>query len=107
MTLILFEFLYYSKCSKNLTNCFLFLQNAYQCSCNPRTYVVEVVPELSIYEPPQNDKNQQNDCAPSQDSDQSGHPSSLIRVFAVRSVGSYQYIAYCIASHVVICNCIT
>ena len=27
------------------TNCFLFLQNAYQCSCNPRTYVVEVVLE--------------------------------------------------------------
>ena len=33
-------------------------------------------------------QNQQNDCAPSQDSDQPGHPPSLIRVFAVRSVGS-------------------
>ena len=29
-------------------------------------------------------------CAPSEDSDQPGHPSSLIRVFAVRSVGSYR-----------------
>ena len=29
-------------------------------------------------------QNQQNDCAPSEDSDQSGHPPSLIRVFAVR-----------------------
>ena len=29
-------------------------------------------------------KNQQNDCAPSEDSDQSGHPPSLIIVFAVR-----------------------
>ena len=29
-------------------------------------------------------QNQQNDCAPSEDSDQPGHPSSLIRVFAVR-----------------------
>ena len=30
---------------------------------------------------------QQNDCAPSEDLDQSGHPPSLIRVFAVRSMG--------------------
>ena len=29
-------------------------------------------------------QNQQNDCAPSEDSDQPGHPPSLIRVFAVR-----------------------
>ena len=29
-------------------------------------------------------QNQRNDCAPSEDSDQPGHPSSLIRVFAVR-----------------------
>ena len=28
-------------------------------------------------------QNQQSDCAPSEDSDQSGHPPSLIRVFAV------------------------
>ena len=33
-------------------------------------------------------QNQQNDCAPSKDSDQPGHPPSLIRVFAVHSVGS-------------------
>ena len=29
-------------------------------------------------------QNSQNDCAPSEDSDPPGHPSSLIRVFAVR-----------------------
>ena len=29
-------------------------------------------------------QNQQNECAPSVDSDQPGHPPSLIRVFAVR-----------------------
>ena len=29
-------------------------------------------------------QNQQSDCAPSEDSDQSGHPPSLIRDFAVR-----------------------
>ena len=31
--------------------------------------------------------NQQNDCAPSEDSDQPGHPPSLIRVFAVGCPG--------------------
>ena len=33
-------------------------------------------------------QNQQMSCAHSEDSDQPGYPSSLIRVFAVRSVGS-------------------
>ena len=34
-------------------------------------------------------QNQQCACAPSEDSDQPGHPPSLIRVFAVRLMGSY------------------
>ena len=33
-------------------------------------------------------QNQQNDCASSEDSNQPGHPPSLIRVLAIRSVGS-------------------
>ena len=33
-------------------------------------------------------QNQQNDSAPSEDSDQPGHPPSLIRVFAVCLMGS-------------------
>ena len=33
-------------------------------------------------------QNQQNECAPSEDSDQPGHPPRLIRVFAVRLMGS-------------------
>ena len=33
-------------------------------------------------------QNQQNECASSEDSDQPGHPPSLIRVFAVHSMGS-------------------
>ena len=33
-------------------------------------------------------QNQQNECAPSEDSDQPGHQPSLTRVFAVRSMGS-------------------
>ena len=31
------------KVLKISTHCFLFLQNAYKCSCSPRTYVAEVV----------------------------------------------------------------
>ena len=34
----------YSKRSKIWTR-FVFLENAYECSCRPRTYVAEVVPE--------------------------------------------------------------
>ena len=33
-------------------------------------------------------QNQQSDCAPSEDSDQPGHPPSLIRVFAVHLISS-------------------
>ena len=38
-------------------------------------------------EPPQ-DKTNKMACAPSEDSDQPGHPPSLIRAFTVRSMGS-------------------
>ena len=41
--------------------------------------------KIWIYEPP-HDKTNKMICAPSGDSDQPGHPPSLIRVFAVRSV---------------------
>ena len=37
---------------------------------------------------PLHDKNNKMICAPSEDSDQPGHPPSLIRVIAVHSVGS-------------------
>ena len=39
-----------------------------------------------VSEPPQ-DKISKMACAPSEDSDQPGHPPSLIRVFAVHSMG--------------------
>ena len=92
------------------TNCFLFFFVSTKClsmQLQPKNLRHRSSSWASIYEPPQTHQNRQNDCAPSQDSDQSGHPPSLIRVFAVRSMGSYQYIDYCVASHVVICNCIT
>ena len=38
-------------------------------------------------EPPR-DKTNKMACAPSEGSDQPGHPPSLIRVFAMRSMGS-------------------
>ena len=41
---------------------------------------------LRINEPP-HDKTNKLPCVPSEDSDQPGHPPSLIRVFAVRSMG--------------------
>ena len=37
---------------------------------------------------PHRDKTNEMACAPSEDSDQPGHPPSLIRVFAVRLMGS-------------------
>ena len=40
------------------------------------------------YEPPHHKTNKMT-CAPSKDSDQPGHPPSLIRVFAVCSMGSW------------------
>ena len=39
------------------------------------------------YEPPP-DKTNKMVCVPSEDSDQPGHPPSLIRVFALHSKGS-------------------
>ena len=35
-------------------------------------------------------KNQQNECAKSEDSDQPGHLTSLIIVFPVRSISSFK-----------------
>ena len=40
-----------------------------------------------VFEPP-HDETKKMACAPSEYSDQPGHPPSLIRVFAVRSMGS-------------------
>ena len=42
----------------------------------------------STYEP-QHYKTNKMTCAPSEDSNQPGHPPSLIRIFAVRTIGSW------------------
>ena len=49
-------------------------------------YEQALIVYICIYEPPR-DKTNEMICAPSEDSDQPGYPPSLIRVFAVRSVG--------------------
>ena len=49
-------------------------------------FIFEVF-RISQNEPP-DDKTNKMAYAPSEDSDQPGHPLSLIRVFAVRSMGS-------------------
>ena len=43
---------------------------------------------IKLYEPP-HDKTNKMECVPIEDQDQPGHPSSLIRVFAVCSMDSY------------------
>ena len=60
-----------------IEECFFFL--VYSCSILPNW--------VKANEPP-HDKTNKVTCAPSEYSDQPGHPPSLIRVFAVHSVGS-------------------
>ena len=56
--------------------------NARALSSPKPTFFLEVQ-QISTYEPP-HDKTNKMACTPSEDSDQPGHPSSLIRVFTVR-----------------------
>ena len=46
-------------------------------------YFTSLASKKSTYEPP-HDKTNKMACAPSEDSEQPGHPPSLIRIFAVR-----------------------
>ena len=50
--------------------------------------VTEIL-KLSDYCEPPHDKTNEITCAPSEDSDLPGHPPSLIRVFAVRSMSNW------------------
>ena len=56
-------------------------------SCKLR-YTAFQKASFHLYMEPQHDKTNKMACAPSEDSDQPGHSPSLIRVFAVCSVGS-------------------
>ena len=58
------------------------IKNVMKCIC-----VVYVDSRKKHFEPP-HDKTNKMTFVPSDDSDQPGHLSSLVRVFAVRSVGS-------------------
>ena len=48
------------------------------------TAVITVTTRVRKTNEPQHDKSNKMTCAPSQDTDQTGHPFSLIRVFTVR-----------------------
>ena len=51
-------------------------------------FPIQGMPGVLFHFEPTLDKTNKMACAPSEDSDQPGHPPSLIRVFAVRSMGS-------------------
>ena len=51
-------------------------------------YSCNKIKKASCRNEPTHDKINKMTCAPSEDSDQPGHPPSLIRVFAVRLMGS-------------------
>ena len=60
------------------------------CTIEVHVHVNPLIPETrtsKVHEPP-HDKTNKMTCVPSEDSDQPGHPPSLIRVFTVRSIGS-------------------
>ena len=63
---------FYAKCK----------QNVMKCIC-----AAYLDPRKKHFEPP-HDKTNKMTFAPSEDSDQPRHPPSLIRVFALRSIGS-------------------
>ena len=57
------------------------------CGTNMKRLVEALLMSIqNIIEQP-HDKTNKMACAPSEDSDQSGHPPSLIRDFAMRSIG--------------------
>ena len=58
------------------------------CCISLKTYVPEELQGKEFSDLSRDMTNQQNECAPSEDSDQPGHPPSLIVVFAVHLVGS-------------------
>ena len=70
-------------------------QHAFRSKLSCETQLIQVVQDLAdtLYhggqlDEPHRDKTNEMACASSEDSDQPGHPPSLIRVFAVRLMGS-------------------
>ena len=55
-----------------------------------RLWTFAIVNNFTTIFKPLHDKTNKMTCAPSEDSDQPRHPPSLIRVFAVRSMGSWR-----------------
>ena len=70
-------------------------QHAFRSNLSCETQLIQVVQDLADtlnhggqIDEPHRDKTNEMACACSEDSDQPGHPPSLIRVFAVRLMGS-------------------
>ena len=61
----------------------------YSITATVYTFKIRMRQFLTILIEPAHDKTYKMACVPSEDSDQPVHPPSLIRVFAVRSVGSW------------------
>ena len=71
----------YKSAQKVPTNCF--------CKCDFSWLTrLSSMEDLVKWNEPAHDKTNNMACAPSEDSDQPGHPPSLIRVFAVRPIDS-------------------
>ena len=74
--------------SVNRNNCSLDKPRySYDGELKPHFTTVTDSYSLLLFEPP-HDKTNKMACAPSEDSDQPGHPPSLLRVFTVRILGS-------------------
>ena len=65
-----------------ILRCLIWVCTVFQGPKNETLGIKGLMPFFFIFEPP-HDKTNKMACAPSKDSDQPGHPPSLIRVFAV------------------------
>ena len=69
-------------------SCFILPSDAFSSELSVFLLLNLLIHCQSTNEPP-DDKTNKMVCAPSEDSNQPGHPPSLIRVFAVRAMGSW------------------
>ena len=68
---------------RELTKIILAISPSTHLNCSIESKLTWFLPFLVLFERP-HDKTNKMACAPSKDSDQPGHPSSLVRVFTVR-----------------------
>ena len=85
--LVRFTFCYMNWCYMYISTSWSIFLMSFECLKSSMNYVLMISYHnflwWLVFEPP-HDKTNKMACAPSKDSDQPGHPPSLIRVFAVR-----------------------